>query len=43
MSRNSSLQHYTQLMEWLKSKGKKPGKGIAKKSRFNSYKEKGRK
>jgi len=43
MSKNSPKQLYTQSIEWLKSRGIKTSNESSKKSRFNSYKEKGRK
>tara|TARA_R110002072_G_scaffold190352_1_gene347324 strand:- start:975 stop:1106 length:132 start_codon:yes stop_codon:yes gene_type:complete len=43
MSKNSSKQLYTQTIEWVKSIGVKSSNTPVKKSRFNSYKEKGRK
>ena len=43
MSKNTSKQLYTQTLEWLKSKGIKTANASRKKSRFNTYKEKGRK
>ena len=43
MSKNSAKQLYTQSMEWLKSRGVKVTNTNRKKSRFNTYKEKGRK
>ena len=43
MSKNSAKQLYNQSIEWLKSRGVKTSNTNAKKSRFNTYKEKGRK
>jgi hypothetical protein len=43
MSKNTSKQIYTQTIEWLKSRGVKVSNTNRKKSRFNTYKEKGRK
>ena len=43
MSKNSPKQLYTQSMEWLKSRGVKTSNTSRKKSRFNNYKQKGRK
>lgn len=43
MSKNSPKQLYTQSMEWLKSRGVKTSNTNRKKSRFNTYKQKGRK
>lgn len=43
MSKNSAKQLYTQSMEWLKSREVKTSNTNSKKSRFNTYKEKGRK
>ena len=43
MSKNTSKQLYTQTLEWLKSKGIKTSNTNRKKSRYNNYKEKGRK
>jgi len=43
MSKNSAKQLYTQSIEWLKSRGVKTSNTNAKKSRFDTYKEKGRK
>jgi len=43
MSKNSAKQLYTQSMEWLKSRGIKTSNTNTKKSRFNNYKQKGRK
>lgn len=42
MSKNSPKQLVIQLEEWLKSRGIKKANTTGKKSRFNSYKEKGR-
>ena len=42
MSKNSAKQLYTQSVEWLKSRGEKNSNSNVKKSRFNTYKEKGR-
>ena len=43
MSKNSSKQLYTQTVEWLKTRGVKTLNTSGKKSRFNTYKERGRK
>jgi len=43
MSKNTPHQIYTQTVEWLKSRGIKVTNTNRKKSRYNSYKEKGRK
>ena len=43
MSKNTSKQIYNQTIESLRSKGIKPLNTNRKKSRFNNYKEKGRK
>tara|TARA_B110000977_G_scaffold135215_1_gene172022 strand:+ start:989 stop:1120 length:132 start_codon:yes stop_codon:yes gene_type:complete len=43
MSKNSSKQMYTQTLEWLKTRGIKTSNTTPTKSRFNAYKEKGRK
>ena len=43
MSKNSPKQLYTQTTEWLKSRGVKINNTTGKKSRFNTYKDKGRK
>jgi len=43
MSKNTAKQLYTQTLEWLKSKGIKTANTNRKKSRFNTYKQKGRK
>jgi len=43
MSNNTSKQLYNQTLEWLKSKGIKTANTNRKKSRYNNYKEKGRK
>ena len=43
MSKNTSKLIYTQTLEWLKSRGIKIANTNRKKSRYNSYKEKGRK
>lgn len=42
MSKNSPKQLYTQTIEWLKSRGVRTSNTTAKTSRFNNYKEKGR-
>jgi len=42
MSKNTPKQLYTQTLEWLKSRGIKSSNTIRKKSRYNNYKEKGR-
>lgn len=43
MSKNSSKQLITQLEQWLESRGIKTANSNSNKSRFNTYKEKGRK
>ena len=43
MSKNTPKQLYTQTLEWLKSRGIKTSNTNRKKSRYNNYKEKGRK
>lgn len=43
MSKNTAKQLYTQTLEWLKSKGIKTANTNRKKSRYNTYKQKGRK
>jgi len=43
MSKNSPKQLYTQTIEWLKTRGVKTSNTTAKKSRFNNYKDRGRK
>jgi|TARA_R100000030_G_scaffold67915_1_gene51850 hypothetical protein len=43
MSKNTAKQLYTQTLEWLKSKGIKTANTNRRKSRFNNYKQKGRK
>ena len=43
MSKNSAKQLYTQSIEWLKYREVKTSNTNSKKSRFNTYKEKGRK
>ena len=43
MSKNTAKQLYTQTLEWLKSKGIKTANTNRKKSRYNTFKQKGRK
>lgn len=43
MSKNSAKKNYTQLLEWLKTREVKTSNDVTNKSRFNTYKDKGRK
>jgi hypothetical protein len=43
MSKNSAKKDYTQTLEWLKTREVKNSNEVEKKSRFNTYKDKGRK